>query len=78
MDRLRRRPRRLRRRLPAYAAPAYAAHAEAASVASLDALLDAWEEAVTKEGEDLYVPQAWEGEALAFMDEWLNKEDLDA
>jgi hypothetical protein len=37
----------------------------------LDELLDAWEEAVTKEGEDLYVPQAWEDEALAFVAEYM-------
>jgi hypothetical protein len=41
------------------------------SINYLSDLLDAWEEAVTKEGEDLYVPQAWEDEALAFVDEWM-------
>ena len=38
---------------------------------TLDRLLDAWEEAVTKEGEDLYVPQPWEDEALAFVAEMM-------
>jgi hypothetical protein len=40
----------------------------------LDQLLDAWEEAITKEGEDLYVPREWEDEALAFVDEYMTQE----
>jgi hypothetical protein len=40
-------------------------------VAFLDGLLDAWEEAVTKEGEDLYVPQRWEDDALSFVAEYM-------
>jgi hypothetical protein len=62
----------------ASAAPgAPGAHAAAASAAAFDAvafldeLLDAWEEAVTKEGEDLYVPREWEDDALAFVDDWM-------
>lgn len=42
-------------------------------LAFLDGLLDAWEEAVTKEGEDLYVPREWEDEALAFVDEFMGE-----
>ena len=38
----------------------------------LDELLDAWEEAVTKEGEALYIPREWEDEALAFVAEFMD------
>ena len=34
-------------------------------------VIDAWEEAVTKEGEDLYVPREGEDEALAFVSEYM-------
>jgi hypothetical protein len=64
-------------RTAAYAA--YAAHTAAYAatdlIAFLDALLDAWEEAVTKEGEDLYVPQAWEEDALHFVSEYMGGGD---
>lgn len=59
----------------AYAARAAARAAEHAARAAadlipfLDELLDAWEEAVTKEGHDLYVPREWEDAALAFVAE---------
>jgi hypothetical protein len=63
----------------AYAAAAAAAYAAAYAatdpIAFLDALLDAWEEAVTKEGEDLYVPQAWEEDALQFVGEYMGGGD---
>jgi hypothetical protein len=42
------------------AANANAFDIAAALVALLDGLLDAWEEAITKEGMDLYIPQDWE------------------
>ena len=63
----------------AAAANAAASAADAANAANdmyplafLDALLDAWEEAVTKEGEDLYVPLQWEDDALAFVSEYMS------
>jgi hypothetical protein len=63
----------------AYAAT-YAARATTAAadyhealIAQLDLMLDAWEEAVTKEGEDLYIPREWEDEALRYVDEMMNK-----
>jgi hypothetical protein len=60
-----------------HAAAADAAVGGAATdpIAFLDALLDAWEEAVTKEGEDLYVPQAWEEDALQFVGEYMGGGD---
>jgi hypothetical protein len=36
-------------------------------VALLDEALDIWEEACSKEGEDIYVPQPWEDEALSYL-----------
>ena len=63
-----------------YAAHAVANAANAAAAAAdmdpltfLDALLDAWEESVTKEGEDLYVPRSWEDDALAFVSEYMSE-----
>ena len=53
----------------ACAAASYADAAAQTPIAFLTALLDAWEEAVTKEGEDLYIPREWEDEALAFVAE---------
>jgi hypothetical protein len=55
----------------AYAANATAGGGDYDPLTFLDALLDAWEEAVTKEGEDLYVPRAWEDDALAFVSEYM-------
>ncbi len=58
----------------AAAAAAADAYADASSslISFLDELLDAWEEACSKEGEDIYVPQAWEDEALQFLSEYLD------
>ena len=44
-----------------------------ALIAQLDLMLDAWEEAVTKEGEDLWIAREWEDEALRYVDEMMNK-----
>ena len=64
----------------AYAAAAAAATSAATSaayanggnyhealIAQLDLMLDAWEEAVTKEGEDLWIAREWEEDALKFV-----------
>ena len=59
----------------AYAASCAATCASGTPIGFLDALLDAWEEAVTKEGEDLYIPREWEDEALAFVSEYMVKTD---
>jgi hypothetical protein len=66
-------------------AAAYAANATStnatyheALIAQLDLMLDAWEEAVTKEGEDLYIPREWEEDALKFVaDMMLERSDAD-
>jgi L-lactate utilization protein LutB len=58
----------------AYAAADY----HEALIAQLDLMLDAWEEAVTKEGEDLYIPREWEEDALKFVaDMMLERSDVD-
>jgi L-lactate utilization protein LutB len=58
-------------------AGAYAAAAAAAAAAErvslelaafLDELLDQWEEACTKEGEDVYVSQPWEDDVFELID----------
>ena len=55
----------------AHAAASAEAEAGGSPINVLDALLDAWEEAVTKEGEDLYIPREWEDDALAFVAEFM-------
>ena len=48
------------------------------SPAQLDLMLDAWEEAVTKEGEDLWIAREWEKDALKFVaDMMLERSDVD-